>query len=349
MEALSVQSTCAVILICGIWTTDALALTTKNFQGECIGKYKSWKKQGGYGAAAIAKNGHCGFSWGYGTAEEARKTALSSCRFGGKGKGCIVVSEKTPPPNSARTTVLGTAETLTLKVFQERHKLSVQAMRERFGGVGRIACPWGTATTFLIADSDIFITSDHLFLSMEKNAPNLGRADKCRIEFFYSKGSYKIKKETLIHGFRTNKKATESIKFDWAVGKLDHPVDGVQPYKFASDVIGSGKSITMVSQGTNDTIPRTCVGNVSATLTYGRLIEFTTNCGTGPGTSGGPIIAGRIDSFEGNWHSVVGITRGYTKPYYGKTQSPSHVAIPVDNVEIRDAIDSLLKSPTAIQ
>ena len=349
MKALSVKSTCLAILICGIWTTDTLALSSKNFQGECNSKYKSWKKQGGYGAAAIAKNGRCGFSWRYGNAEEARRIALSNCRLGGKGKGCVVVAEKKGIPS--QPSVVGTAETFTLKAFQDRQKLSPQAMRERFGAVGRIQCPWASATTFLIADSDIFITSDHLFIPMKKNAADLGRADKCNFEFFYSKERYKIKQGTLIHGFRTNKSAYRFIWYDWAIGMLDRSVDGVQPYAIATGGIGEKSLITMVSQGTNDFVPRVCIGNVSATLEITNVAEFTTNCSTGPGTSGGPIVAGGIDGINGDWHSVIGLTRGFSEPYYyyGRSHIESHVAIPVEDAEIRKAIDSLHKSATPVQ
>ena len=163
MKSLPVALACAAAFICGIWTTDALALTAKNFQGECIGKFKSWKKRGGYGAAAIARNGHCGFSWDYGSTEQARQAALSSCRFGGKGKGCVIVAENQTPSRTVAPSIKGTAETLTLKAFQTQHKLSSQAMRERFGAVGRITCPWSTATVFLSGQADTFITSDHVF------------------------------------------------------------------------------------------------------------------------------------------------------------------------------------------
>jgi tetratricopeptide (TPR) repeat protein len=89
----------AAVFSCGIAgvTIDAQALSEKNFQGSCKTKFQAWKKHEGFGAAAIARNGHCGFSWDYASLEKARQVAISSCRFGGKGKGCVVVAEKKTP------------------------------------------------------------------------------------------------------------------------------------------------------------------------------------------------------------------------------------------------------------
>lgn len=107
----------------------------------------------------------------------------------------------------------------------------------------------------------------------------------------------------------------------------------------------------MISQGTNDFTPRICIGKISATMKITNLSEFTTNCGTGPGTSGGPIVSGGIDGTNGNWHSVVGLTHGIAEPHYGKQLgiTTSHVAIPVVDAEIARAIDSLLKSQDTVQ
>ena len=69
-----------------------LALGEKNYVGPCKSELLKWKKRGGYGAAAIAKNGYCGFSWDAFSPEDARSSALAHCRAGKKGKGCVVTS-----------------------------------------------------------------------------------------------------------------------------------------------------------------------------------------------------------------------------------------------------------------
>ena len=90
---------CFLLIVAGILVfafasqAEARALSTKNFQGECISKYKAWKKRGGFGAAALATNGYCGFSWDYNSVGEAIATALSLCRTGKKGKACVMVAQ----------------------------------------------------------------------------------------------------------------------------------------------------------------------------------------------------------------------------------------------------------------
>ena len=73
--------------------TAAHALSTKNFQGECIAKYKAWKNKSGFGAAALAKNGYCGFTWDYDSIGKARAKALTECNYNKKAKSCTIVAE----------------------------------------------------------------------------------------------------------------------------------------------------------------------------------------------------------------------------------------------------------------
>lgn len=332
---------CAAEVLCWTWSTQAIALSAKNFQGECIGKYRSWKRQEGFGAAAISKNGRCGFSWGYSSAAQARAAAISACRSVGKAKGCAVIVENrklSAKVNPANSKIKGTGETQTLAEFQAKYKLSKKAMQERFGAVGRITCPWATATTFLISQSDIFITSDHVFLSPEKKAAALGRPENCYIEFFYSKQRYRLKSAALVHGFRTNKSAYKFDWFDWAIGKIDRPVEGAQPFTVMTDHITKSMDILMVSQGINDFVSRICIGQVSYTLDIASVTDFTTNCDTGPGASGGPVIAGGIDGVNGNRQMAAGVTRGYTVNSVGYRPDMAHVAIPTHDPEIEKAI-----------
>lgn len=77
----------------GLRSDLALALSAKDYQGQCRIEYNEWKKHGGFGAAALGSNGHCGFTWDYGDRKDARDSALSWCRRGGKGKNCVIVEE----------------------------------------------------------------------------------------------------------------------------------------------------------------------------------------------------------------------------------------------------------------
>ena len=244
--------------------------------------------------------------------------------------------------------IRGTGETISLKAFQAKHGLSKEEMKRRFGAAGRISCPWATATAFLIAQADVFITSDHLFVAPEKKSKDRGRSGKCYLEFFFSKKRYKIKPDTLVHGLRTTKSAHNFYWFDWAIGRLDSPVDGVEPYSVGPETLPTGMDITMISQGINDFVPRVCMGHVSTSHGNTSVNEFTTTCDTGPGASGGPVVAGRADEAGKSQRAAIGLTWGYDEPYW-QVIGLAHLAIPIADAEIHKAITELLRETSAIQ
>jgi hypothetical protein len=241
----------------------------------------------------------------------------------------------------AQQRIKGSGETFSLKKFQAKYGYNSQQMKQRFGAVGRISCPFSTATAFLIAQPDIFITSDHVFLSPEKKAKERGRVDRCFVEFFYSKGKHKIKTGSLVHGMRTSKSAYNFQWNDWVIGRLERKVPGVSPFKMAEGGISHNSPIMMVSQGINDFRPRVCVGKVSSSLGNTSVNQFTTTCDTGPGASGGPIIAGDPNKSTEKELTVVGLTWGYEDPYWQQIGT-AHLAIPLTDRGIQEALDKVM-------
>lgn len=239
--------------------------------------------------------------------------------------------------------VKGTGETLSLKAFQKKHQFSNSEMKRRFGAVGRMTCPFGSATVYLIEKSDVFITSDHLFVDPQKKARDRGQTRKCSVQFFFSKKRYQIIRDSLVHGLRTNKSAYNFEWFDWAIGKLTTPVDGVDPMVVGTDTIPVGLDVTVISGGMNDFVPRVCKGKVSSLLGNSSINQFTTTCDTAPGSSGGPIIVGEIDGSAQFPLKAVGLTYGYTLPYWQVSAGDSHLALPLADVEFRKALKPFLE------
>jgi hypothetical protein len=343
---------CATLASIAVWHSPAFAANSKVFRGDCRSQHEKWKRYDGFGAAAVSKTGRCGFSWNYNSAPEARQSALSACQTGRKVKGCEIVLEnrrklRRPPPN--KPIMRGAGETGTLEKFQARFQLSKQAMKEKFGAVGRIVCPEGMATVFLIARPDIFITSDHLFLAQNKHTPALQRPEKCYLEFFYSQKKFRIKAGSLIHGFRVNKSAYNFEWFDWAIGRLDHAVDGIMPFDQTPRVIAKDVDVAVISQGMNDTTPRICIGKVTYATSIAIVSDFNTNCDVGPGASGGPVIAVGLDGPTGNLRSAIGLTRGYTGDTNGWQPGWAHLAIPIHDDEIEKALRLMLQQSGNIQ
>ena len=253
-----------------------------------------------------------------------------------------------PAESVAQQRIKGTGETLSLKRFQSKYGYDIDEMKLRFGAVGRVSCPFGTASAFLIDRSDIFITSDHLFVSPKKKAKDRGRTNRCFLEFFYSKGRFQISPGSLIHGLRTTKSAYNFQWFDWAIGKLDTEVKDVRPLKMGNGSISSDTNIMMVSQGINDFRPRICAGKISSSLGSTSVNQFTTTCDTGPGASGGPIIEGHPGQSADHQWTAVGLTWGSEDPYWRQIGT-AHVAIPLADRAIQKALSQILNISEAPQ
>lgn len=235
----------------------------------------------------------------------------------------------------------GEGESVSLQAFKKNHNLSTKEMRAKFGAAGRIMCPWGTATAFLIGKTDVFMTSDHLFLDIEKKAQPRGKIGKCTIKFFYSDKSYQVDANSVIHGFKTNKTAYRFDWFDWAAGKLRSPVVGVTPFQIGPDDFDAKMPVAVLSQGMKDSIPRVCRGLINAVMRVATINEFTTNCSTGSGSSGGPILIGSGKQPADVPVDVVGLTYGWTDPYF-KPVGPSHRAVPIGDKFVKEALKKLL-------
>jgi V8-like Glu-specific endopeptidase len=346
----------------GIWigcTTDSEIASAAQFTSkQCRQLYHGrWLKERSYKAVASAatqRSEACGFSSNHSSRQAAIDNALQQCRAEAKkrkvpAKLCRIREVKSPSqrePVHSSVSVSGTGETLTLKKFQTKYGYDDSQMKLRFGSVGRVSCPFATGTAFLIGQSDVFITSDHIFVSPKKKAKDRGRANQCFLEFFYSQGRYKIAPDSLIHGLRTTKSAYNFQWFDWAIGKLEKQVKNVRPLKVSNGSLSPDMNVMAVSQGINDFRPRICVGKISSSLGNTSVNQFTTTCDTGPGASGGPVIEG--DPGQSADQQAVGLTWGYEDPYWQQIGT-AHLAIPLADREIQKALNRIMSASDVSQ
>jgi hypothetical protein len=240
--------------------------------------------------------------------------------------------------------VEGTGELLTLRAFQKKRRFKTAEMKRRFGAVGRIVCPFGSATAFLIRSNNVFITSDHLFFDREKDARIRGELSKCSISFFFG-GRYRIDARSVIHGFKTTKTAYLFNWNDWAAGKLTKPVQGVEPFELGPANLPLGAAVTVISGGMNDAVPRVCAGALSSKLAVASVSEITTTCSSAPGASGGPTIAGSIDQTTQFPLIAIGLTRGALTPYWKASIGNVHNVTPLEDGELMRALEKLGAGP----
>ncbi len=243
--------------------------------------------------------------------------------------------------------IKGTGETLALKAFQKKHGLSDARRRELLAGIGRIRCPWGVGTAFLLGGSDVFVTSGHIFIEVdEKSMQPGGRRGSSKLCSYFpllGNGRYQIAAGSLLLGASSSHHVGQAYRTDWAVGRLDRPVEGGQAFLPGSLNLKRGDPVIAVSQGMNDFITRICAGEINETdeqphpLNWSKrsLAAFTTDCDTGPGSSGGPVLSGTVASPAAP--TAIGLTLGWIGD---PAKSAHHVALPVE----RDVVLAVARS-----
>jgi hypothetical protein len=297
---------------------------------------------GGYGAFAASANGRCGWGSVFATPKEARSAALSECRRK-NAQRCKVIAEVGAAHNPRRPsipTLKGTSVVTTLEAFQVKFKPSTTEMKQRFGAVGRVVCPSGSGTVFLVERPDVFVTSDHIFVDQDNKGRLRRGISKCWVQFFFSKARYSIKSEALVHGLKRNKTAYQFVWYDWAIGQLDRPVADVQPFAISPIAPGVGLTVSVVSEGMNDWIPRVCTGQVTSAWGNYSVNDITTTCTSGPGASGGPIFVGSIEQTPKFPLQAIALTRGYR---FVDAESQNHQALPLADGEMQKALGQTLR------
>jgi Trypsin-like peptidase domain len=252
-----------------------------------------------------------------------------------------------PPAKSLRR-ITGTGETLALPKFAKRHGYSAEQMRGRLGATGRLSCPWGTATAFLIGESDLFVTSAHVFVDLDPANPrsakgrgkaakrgakpslgaSMGDAGRCKLTFLLGQGRYRIAKGSLRIGTNLFTEGIHKPWLDWAVGRLDRPVQGVTPYGIGTAPLSPGAPLVSISQGMGDFIPRVCSGKLLDVAGYRAPVSFTTSCDVGLGASGGPVLAATPSERDGAQWFAVGLTKGWIDES-GEGRGRHHLALPL--------------------
>ena len=315
------------------------AQSPATLSGECRKLYRSWQQKGGIGAFVASRNGSCGWAADFLSIADARGAAITACRKS-QGKRCKVIAENQRPPPGYMPTLKGASEAIPLKTFQAKLKLSAPEMKLRFGAAGKIMCPSSSGTVFLVERPDVFVTADHIFVDPDKQGEFRKGISKCWVQFFFSKRRYSIKANSLVHGFKTNKTAYQFVWYDWAIGQLDRPVADVQPFAISPVIPAKDLSVSIVSKGMNDEVPRVCIGQITSAWGNYSVNDITTTCSGGPGSSGGPLFIGPIDQVPKFPLQAIGFTRGYT---FLNDGTKSLQALPLMDKEMRSALDQLLK------
>jgi hypothetical protein len=235
-----------------------------------------------------------------------------------------LISQKLPEAEALKpipVVVFGKNSRRSIEDFAAEQKLDPAELRNRFAGSGLIECGDAHGAGQLTIASNLITTAAHVFFN-EKGIP---RAKTC----FFSMDRHgkeikvPIDLSSIVAG-STNPYAVAAVH-DWAVARLVHPVDGVTPYGLAE---GAAKNmpVAFVARGHIDwgggrkLSMEKCRLRDQLTAGEEGTREFSFDCETGDGASGGAVIMGpakpAIGAILVGWRS--------NKPFSSAPFSRSH-------------------------
>jgi len=189
--------------------------------------------------------------------------------------------------------VFGKNSRRSVEDFAAEQNLDPAELRNRFAGSGLIECGEAHGAGQLTIANSVVTTAAHVFFN-EKGAL---RAKTC---FFSMDRHGKEVKVPIdlgsIAAGSTNPYAVAAVH-DWAVARLSHPVDGVTPYRLAEGA-AKNMSVAFVARGHIDwgggrkLSMEKCRLHDQLTAGEEGTREFSFDCETGDGASGGAVVMG---------------------------------------------------------
>jgi hypothetical protein len=205
--------------------------------------------------------------------------------------------------------------------FAAGEKLDAAELRARFAGSGLVECGEAHGAGQLTLANDTITTAAHVFFD-EKGAP---RAKTCffSLETHGKETRVPIDLGSIVAG-STDPYAIAAVH-DWAVARLTHPVEGVTPFSLA-DPKGPNMPVEFVARGHIDwgdgrkLSMEKCLMHDQLSVGAEGTREFSFDCETGDGASGGALVMTpdkpAIGAILVGWRS--------NKPFHSAPFSKSH-------------------------
>jgi Trypsin-like peptidase domain len=187
--------------------------------------------------------------------------------------------------------IFGKNSRRSIEDFAAEQKLDAAELRTRFAGSGLIECGDAHGAGQLTLSNNLVTTAAHVFF----NEKGVRRAKTCffSIERHGKETKVPIDLGSIVAG-STNPYAIAAVH-DWAVARLLHPVEGVTPYALAEGAArntpvefvarghidwGEGRKLSMEKCRLHDQLETGEEGTR----------EFSFDCETGDGASGGAVV-----------------------------------------------------------
>ncbi len=247
--------------------------------------------------------------------------ALASSELAASAPVMQDLSAAAPPQNVIKVLVFGKNSRKSVDDFAAENKLDPKALRRTYAASGLIECGNLHGAGQLTLTDQVVTTAAHVFFD-EKGAPT---AKSCIfvLETDGKQIGVPIDLSSIIAG-STNPYAVAEVH-DWAVARLAKPIDGVQPYGIA-EASAVNSPVEFVARGHIDwgegrrlSMEKCRLHDQLAAGKEGTR-EFSFDCETGDGASGGAVLA-QTDKPE-----ISAILVGWTsnKPFHAAPFSPTH-------------------------
>ena len=225
------------------------------------------------------------------------------------------------PLKAVPVVVFGNNSRRSVEEFAAEQKLDAAELHTRFASSGLIECGDAHGAGQLTLANDLVTTAAHVFFD-EKGGQ---RAKTC---FFSIVNNGKetrvpIDLRSIVAG-STNPYAVAAVH-DWALARLARPIEGVTPYRLA-DATGSNMPVEFVARGHIDwgdgrrLSMEKCILHDQLSAGAEGTREFSFDCETGDGASGGALVMGTnkpaIGAILVGWRS--------NKPFRSAPFSRSH-------------------------
>ena len=205
-----------------------------------------------------------------------------------------LISQRQPevaPDQIVPVVVFGKNSRRSVEEFAAEQKLNATELRTRFAGSGLVECGEAHGAGQLTLANDTITTAAHVFFD-EKGAP---RAKTCffALENHGKQMRVPIDLGSIVAG-STDPYAIAAVH-DWAVARLTHPVEDVTPFSLA-DPAGPNSPVEFVARGHIDwgdgrkLSMEKCRLRDQLSVGSEGTREFSFDCETGDGASGGAVV-----------------------------------------------------------
>ncbi len=215
--------------------------------------------------------------------------------IGGNASAAPLFLPKLPQAEALKPTpvvVFGKNSRRSVEEFAAEQKLDPAELHNRFAGSGLIECGDAHGAGQLTVANNLVTTAAHVFFN-EKGIP---RAKTCFFSMDRHGKEVKVPIDlgSIVAG-STNPYAVAAVH-DWAVARLAHPVDDAIPYRLADPA--KNTPVTFVARGHIDwgsgrkLSMEKCRLRDQLTAGEEGTREFSFDCETGDGASGGALVLG---------------------------------------------------------